>query len=147
MLVLALTSRDIDNAIFKVASVLQVPVLVLALVALAAIIFELGTFGVEIRSRRARRVDIASATASARRALLANDEDAARHAVAGLARSGPMARALSTIVFYARVPGGDHSLSKALADFDIQSQGRLARTRLLVRAGPALGLMGTLIPL
>lgn len=147
MLVLALTSHDIDNAIFKVASVLQVPVLVLALVALAAIIFELGTFGVEIRSRRARRVDIASATASARRALLANDEDGARHAVAGLARSGPMARALSTIVFYARVPGGDHSLSKALADFDIQSQGRLARTRLLVRAGPALGLMGTLIPL
>ena len=95
MLVLALTSHDIDNAIFKVASVLQVPVLVLALVALAAIIFELGTFGVEIRSRRARRVDIASATASARRALLANDEDGARHAVAGLARSGPMARALS----------------------------------------------------
>jgi biopolymer transport protein ExbB/TolQ len=147
MLVLALTSHDIDNAIFKIASVLQVPVLVLALVALAAIIFELGTFAVEIRSRRARRVDLASATSNARRALLENDEDAARHAVAGLARSSPMARALSTIVSSARVPGGDHSLGKALADFDIQSQGRLARTRLLVRAGPALGLMGTLIPL
>jgi biopolymer transport protein ExbB/TolQ len=147
MLVLALTSHDIDNAIFKIAAVLEVPVLVLALVALATIIFELGTFAVEIQSRWRRRVDLVSATAGSRRALLADDEAGARHAVSGLARSGPMARALSTIVSYARVPGGDHNLGKALADFDIQSQARLARTRLLVRAGPALGLMGTLIPL
>jgi biopolymer transport protein ExbB/TolQ len=147
MLVLALTSNDIDNAIFKIAAALEVPVLVLALVALAAIIFELGTFAVELRARVQRKVDLETATASSRRALLAGDEAAARSAVAGLARSGPMARALSVIVTYARVPGGDHRLSKALADFDIQSQSRLARTRLLVRAGPALGLMGTLIPL
>ncbi len=147
MLVLALTSHDIDNAIFKIAGALEVPVLVLALVALAAIIFELGMFGVEIRSRLGRRVDLAAATAAARRALLADDEEGARHAAAGLARNAPMARALSTIVSYARLSGGDHGLAKALADFDLQSQGRLARTRLLVRAGPALGLMGTLIPL
>ncbi len=147
MLVLALTSHDIDNAIFKIAAVLQVPVLVAALVALAAIIFELGTFAVELRSRSRRRADLETATANSRRALLASDEDAARHAVAGLARSGPMARALAIIVTHARVPGGDHRLAKALADFDIQSQSRLARTRLLVRVGPALGLMGTLIPL
>ena len=38
-------------------------------------------------------------------------------------------------------------MAKALADFDYASLRRLERTRLLVRAGPALGLMGTLIPL
>jgi biopolymer transport protein ExbB/TolQ len=58
-----------------------------------------------------------------------------------------MVQALSVIVPHARIPGGDHRLSKALADFDFDAQRRLARTRLLVRAGPALGLMGTLIPL
>jgi biopolymer transport protein ExbB/TolQ len=34
-----------------------------------------------------------------------------------------------------------------LADFELHVQRRLDRTRMLVRAGPALGLMGTLIPL
>jgi biopolymer transport protein ExbB/TolQ len=38
-------------------------------------------------------------------------------------------------------------MAKSLADFDLRSLRRLERTRLLVRAGPALGLMGTLIPL
>jgi biopolymer transport protein ExbB/TolQ len=35
----------------------------------------------------------------------------------------------------------------ALARFELAVQRRLDRTRLLVRAGPAIGLMGTLIPL
>jgi hypothetical protein len=58
-----------------------------------------------------------------------------------------MARSLSVIVSHARVPAGEHRIRKALADFDLGAQQRLNRTRLLVRAGPALGLMGTLIPL
>src|SRR6201997_2574005 len=58
-----------------------------------------------------------------------------------------MARTLAFIIAHARTPEGDHQVNKALADFDFDSQRRLARTRLLVRAGPALGLMGTLIPL
>ncbi len=44
-------------------------------------------------------------------------------------------------------PGADNRIAKDLADFDFGRQRRLERTRLLVRAGPALGLMGTLIPL
>ena len=43
--------------------------------------------------------------------------------------------------------GHDDRLAKQLADFDFGSLRRLERTRMLVRAGPALGLMGTLIPL
>ena len=58
-----------------------------------------------------------------------------------------MAATLAFIVEHARTDRGDHQLNKALADFDFDAQRRLGRTRMLVRAGPALGLMGTLIPL
>ena len=58
-----------------------------------------------------------------------------------------MSATLDFIVEHARTSGGEHQLNKALADFDFDSQRRLSRTRMLVRAGPALGLMGTLIPL
>jgi biopolymer transport protein ExbB/TolQ len=143
----ALSTHGIDNAIFRIADALEVPVLLLALLALAVVIFELGTFIVEVRSRRGRRVDLDGAANGTRKALLAGDINGASRAAAGVARSGPMAQALSVIVAHARIPGGDHRLSKALADFDFDAQRRLARTRLLVRAGPALGLMGTLIPL
>jgi biopolymer transport protein ExbB/TolQ len=58
-----------------------------------------------------------------------------------------MAGTLAFIIEHAGTPGSEHLLNKALADFDFDAQRRLARTRMLVRAGPALGLMGTLIPL
>lgn len=143
----ALSTHGIDNIIFRVADVLEVPVLVLALLALALVIFELGMFLVEVRARWGRKVDLETTAAATRKALLAGDVEGASRAAAGVARSGPMAKALSVIVSHARIPGGDHRLNKALADFDFDAQRRLARTRLLVRAGPALGLMGTLIPL
>jgi biopolymer transport protein ExbB/TolQ len=83
----------------------------------------------------------------ARSALLNNDRPAAVRAVHDVARSPAMASTLDYIVEHARTPDGDHQLNKALADFDFDAQKRLGRTRMLVRAGPALGLMGTLIPL
>jgi biopolymer transport protein ExbB/TolQ len=144
----ALSSHDVDNAIFRVASVLQVPVLIAALLALAAVIYELGSYLVELRSRRGRRFSALSAGADlARTALTGDDRPAAAAAVHGLARSPAMAATLDFIVEHARTSGGEHQLNKALADFDFDAQRRLSRTRMLVRAGPALGLMGTLIPL
>lgn len=145
----ALTSHGIDNAIFHVADALEVPVLVLALVALGLVIFELGMFAVELRSRwgRGRSAGLERTTGRVRKELLAGDTDAAGRTASRLARSGAMSSVLSVIVSRARLPGGEHQMSKALADFDFDAQRRLARTRLLVRAGPALGLMGTLIPL
>ena len=38
-------------------------------------------------------------------------------------------------------------MAKILADFDLGSLRKLERTRMMVRFGPAIGLMGTLIPL
>jgi biopolymer transport protein ExbB/TolQ len=144
-LTFAFSSNGIDQAIFHVANALQIPVLILALGALAMIVFELGAFAVEVRGRRQRHFDALLAAADqARAALNANNRPAAEAAVSGLARSTAMAGTLRFIVDHA---ASDNQLNKALADFDFDSQRRLGRTRMLVRAGPALGLMGTLIPL
>jgi biopolymer transport protein ExbB/TolQ len=144
----ALTTHDIDDVIFHVASVLQIPVLILALLALALVIFELGSYLVEVAGRRKRQFQTLSDGADrARSALLEGDRSAAEQAVSAIPRSAAMAGTLAFIIAHARTAEGDHQLNKALADFDFDSQRRLGRTRLLVRAGPALGLMGTLIPL
>jgi biopolymer transport protein ExbB/TolQ len=146
--IFALTTHDIDEVIFHVASILQIPVLILALLALALVIFELGSYLVEVAGRRQRRFQTLSEGADrARSALLAGDRAGAERAISAVPRSAAMASTLTFIIAHARTPEGDHQLNKALADFDFDSQRRLARTRLLVRAGPALGLMGTLIPL
>jgi len=145
---LALSSQDIDSAIFHVSSVLEVPVLIFALLALALIVFELGSFAIELRRRRRRRfAPLSTGVREARRAILEGDRRAAAGALGGVARSSAMADTLAFIVAHARTDGSDYELNKALADFDFTSRRRLDRTRLLVRAGPALGLMGTLIPL
>ncbi|MFZ0041506.1 MAG: MotA/TolQ/ExbB proton channel family protein [Solirubrobacteraceae bacterium] len=144
----ALSTHDIDEAIFHIASALEVPVLILALLALAAVIFELGRFGVELYGRSRRSFAALSLAAEgARQAVLAGDRPAAEQAVRDVERSTQMTHTLEFIVEHAGEPGAEHQINKALADFDFDSQRRLARTRLLVRAGPALGLMGTLIPL
>jgi len=143
-----LSSNGIDQAIFHVASALEVPVLILALLALAVVIFEVGSYAVEQTRRRRRRFDeLQRAAADARRALGEHDRSKAMAAVSGIARSPAMAGTLAFIIEHAGKPGSEHQLNKSLADFDFDAQRRLTRTRMLVRAGPALGLMGTLIPL
>jgi biopolymer transport protein ExbB/TolQ len=112
------------------------------------VIFELGSYAIELRGRRRRRFsELAEGADQARAALQADDRGGAAQAVRKVARSSAMAGTLSFIIQHARRDGADHQINKALADFDFDAQRRLARTRLLVRAGPALGLMGTLIPL
>ena len=144
----ASVTHRIEQAIFDVAQALEVPVLILALAALAAVLFELGAFGVELRTRRRRHFPTLEATAAhARVAVEEDDRTLAKSELAGVAWSAAMAQTLDTIGETAGTAGADTRLAKALADFDFDSERRLARTRLLVRGGPALGLMGTLIPL
>ncbi len=144
----ALSTNSIDQAIFHVASALEVPVLILALLALALVIYELGSYLIELRGRSRRRFETLRTSAEqARKAVLENDRPAATAAAGAIARSPAMSATLAFILQNARTDGADHQLGKALADFDFDAQRRLARTRMLVRAGPALGLMGTLIPL
>jgi biopolymer transport protein ExbB/TolQ len=141
-------THAIEQAIFDISRWLEVPVLILTLLALAAVIVELGAFAVELRSRQRRHFPtLATSAAAARASVDVGDRKAAAVDLQPVAWSASMAGTLDTIAEYAGLPGGDTRLAKALADFDFDAQRRLARTRLLVRAGPALGLMGTLIPL
>lgn len=141
-------SHDIYQAIFKAASVLEIPVVLLALLSLAVVVFELGAFGIELFAHRKRRfVALSMAAESARIAIDKGDRKSAARDLSALAWSPAIAQALDAFADGAGKPGADTRLAKELADFDFGRQKRLGRTRLLVRTGPALGLMGTLIPL
>jgi biopolymer transport protein ExbB/TolQ len=148
MLPVALSTHSVDDVIFHVAAALQVPVLLLALAALALVIYELGAFAVELRRRGRRKVDALDAAAQQALAALAiGNRIAASASLRTVAWSADMAATLALIAERAGQPAAEPRIAKALADFDFGAEKRLEKTRLLVRAGPALGLMGTLIPL
>jgi biopolymer transport protein ExbB/TolQ len=113
------------------------------------VLFDLGAFFVELNRRRGtgRRRYVQDAAASARQALSVNDAAAAQMALMPLASSAQMADALVNLVDGHNEPGIQDRRAKALADFDLTSLRKLERSRMLGRFGPALGLMGTLIPL
>lgn len=141
-------SDTIYDIIFRVAEVLELPVVILTLLALAAALVEVGAFIVEMVKRRGRTFgQLAKAGASARRAVDDQRYDEARALLQTVAWSAPVGTAFAVLVDAVSKPGADTRIAKELADFDFGRQARLSRTRLLVRLGPALGLMGTLIPL
>jgi biopolymer transport protein ExbB/TolQ len=138
-----------SDVIFELAEALRVPVLVLTLLALAAVLLELGSFIVELLRRRRRDfIRLRSVADEARTALIERgDQASARESLAQVAWSAGMGRVLAFLVGQFGRPDGEALMAKSLADYDFGAMRRLERTRLLVRAGPALGLMGTLIPL
>ena len=58
-----------------------------------------------------------------------------------------MEEALAGVLEQVGRPDAETRIAKHLAEYDYRSLRRLERSRILVRMGPALGLMGTLIPL
>jgi len=138
----------VTDLVFELAEALETPVLVLTGLALTAVLIELGGFAVELLRRRRRDfLRLRTVTEEARRALSERDYVRARDTLRQVAWSEPMARTLAFFVSEWGRPDSETMLAKALADHDFRAMRRLERTRLLVRAGPALGLMGTLIPL
>jgi biopolymer transport protein ExbB/TolQ len=129
------------EALARIASSLRIPVLILALLVLLVCAVEVGRFATELYSRtRAGR----GALRSLARLLVANPAQAA-----ALSARAPSAFAREALLEIARaILAGEHDGAEhALADYELAVQRRLDHTRILVRAGPALGLMGTLIPL
>lgn len=139
----------IEEILFELANALRIPVFVAAIAALVFVLFDLGAFFVELSRRRrgGRGEEMQEATQAARQALAAQDNAAAQYALLPLASSAQMADTLVTLVDGHDQPGIHDRRAKALADFDLGSLRKLERSRMLVRFGPALGLMGTLIPL
>jgi biopolymer transport protein ExbB/TolQ len=129
----------IAEALARVAEALHVPVLVLALAALLGCALEVGRFGVEIWKRT--RSHGATLQTLAKHAV--EQPDRARF----LAPRAPSRVAAHAVIALARAASGGTDSEAALADYELAVQRTLDRTRILVRAGPALGLMGTLIPL
>jgi biopolymer transport protein ExbB/TolQ len=132
---------SIAEALARIASALRTPVLVLALLVLLICAVETGRFATELWSRtRAGRGALRTLT----RQVIADPGQAA-----ALARRAPTSFAGEALVQIARaiLAGESAGIEHALADYELAVQRRLERTRILVRAGPALGLMGTLIPL
>jgi biopolymer transport protein ExbB/TolQ len=141
-------SDKIYDIIFRVAEVLELPVVILTLLALATVLVEVGAFLTELVKRRGRTFSaLAKAGASARRAVDDNRMDEASALLQTVAWSSAVGKAFRVLVDAVAKPGAETRINKELADFDFGRQARLGRTRLLVRLGPALGLMGTLIPL
>lgn len=137
-----------EDVIFDVTDALRVPVLVLALAALAVVLVEFGALVAElVRRRRPDPLKLEQAIDGATGALARKDPATAVSTLGGVSTGAAMHASLLRIVRFAQQPDGENGVAKALADFDLLSLKRLERTRLLVRAGPALGLMGTLIPL
>ena len=138
-----------SEVIFEVAEALRVPVLILTVLALCVVLVELGGFAVELLRRRRRDLQQLRTVTEETRRLLAEGKgaDQAEKTVDRVAWSASMGRTLRLLVGEWGKPDAESMMGKALAEHDFGSLRRLERTRLLVRAGPALGLMGTLIPL
>jgi biopolymer transport protein ExbB/TolQ len=138
---IASASGAVADALARIASALQLPVLVVALLALLVCALESGRFAAEWLAR-ARAGKGALSTLLER--ALAQPERAA-----AMADAAPSAAASATLLGLARAALADEpqGVEQTLADYELAVQRRLDRTRILVRAGPALGLMGTLIPL
>jgi biopolymer transport protein ExbB/TolQ len=140
--VIPLAAADgVAEALARIASSLRIPVLILALLVLLICAVEVGRFATELWSRaRAGR----GALQTLARRVIADPGHAAT-----LSRSAPSPFAGEALVQIARAILTDEQagIEYALADYELAVQRRLDHTRILVRAGPALGLMGTLIPL
>jgi biopolymer transport protein ExbB/TolQ len=132
---------DLGDALAHIAQALQVPVLIASILLLMACAIELGRFTTEsYRRRRTPRGRLRAISAQ----VLAQPGFA--RAVSDAAPSAIAAQAVRDLGIAATI-GRPNAIEHALADYELAVQRRLDRTRLLVRGGPALGLMGTLIPL
>jgi biopolymer transport protein ExbB/TolQ len=132
---------DLGDGLAQIATALRVPVLIAAIAVLLLCALELGRFGAEWWRRRVRTraFDLRELTARA----IADPAHADHYAA-----MAPGSLAAGAVVGIAS--GGTiapRATEHALARYELAVQRRLDRTRLLVRAGPAIGLMGTLIPL
>jgi biopolymer transport protein ExbB/TolQ len=139
---------SVEQLLYDVSDVLRIPVLILAVIALVVVIVEAGSLLTEMRRRRYRSlVRLEAAVESCRAALAAGQPTEALRALRPFAWNPLMEEAFGGIVEQIGRPDAEARIAKRLAEYDYRSLRRLERTRILVRMGPALGLMGTLIPL
>jgi biopolymer transport protein ExbB/TolQ len=137
----ATLGEGLGDALAQIATALRVPVLLAAILALLVCAFEAGRYATErLRRFRVRGIDLGDQVRHG-----AADPANLRH-YAGLAPT-PFAETALLAIVAAVANRESEGIERALVEYELTVQRRLDRTRILVRAGPALGLMGTLIPL
>jgi biopolymer transport protein ExbB/TolQ len=138
----------IDELLFSISEALLWPVLVAAVFGLAWAIVETGILLAEIWRRRWRSISaLEGAVERAGAGLARGDAFGAISELSLVSWNRPMQETMEAIVTQRPLPDAETRIAKRMADYDYRSLRRLERTRILVRFGPALGLMGTLIPL
>lgn len=134
----------VTDAVNEVAKGLRYPVLILALLALALVAYELGRLAVEALQRSQRSKEpFDQLSRRAQHTAWAGDSAGAQAILNEYAYNSALKQAAVSTMF-AQNPV---DAQRSLVDYDLYVSKRLDRVRLLVRSGPALGLMGTLIPL
>jgi biopolymer transport protein ExbB/TolQ len=134
-------AAGIAEVLARIASSLRTPVLILALLVLLVCAIEVGRFATELWTRaRAGRLALRTLT---RQVVV----DPGRAATLSRRAPSPFVAVALLDIARAILAGEPVGIEHALADYELAVQRRLDHTRILVRAGPALGLMGTLIPL
>lgn len=127
--------EGLQATIYGVATAMLYPVLLLEVIALVLVSFEAGRFTLEYfrRWRARRRLEVETMQVDGGpQVLQAFGPSPVALRVSRSLGTGELTRS---------------RVLKALADGEIEASRRLERTRVLVRVGPMLGLMGTLIPI
>ena len=132
--------------IYVIATALFYPAVLALLILLLYVVFEAGRFTIEwFRRRGRRRLDV---QALAKTAQESRDKE-------GFAKAVEQMSVFSTSTLWPLLQSEISGVSdltrnralKALADAELYATKRLEGTRLLIRVGPLLGLMTTLIPI
>lgn len=130
----------LENGLFALGQVLRFPVMVLLWSAVLLVLFQAGATLVEWMARRREQQGF-----DLKRWLLQGPvlmADAARRATLPLA-----VRALLGDIFARREELQQGGLENLVAEHESRARRTLAGPRALVRVGPSLGLLGTLIPM
>ncbi len=141
--------NGLQELIYDIARVLLWPVLIAAVLCLIWVLVELGFFLYELYLRFRYR-DIEALEARALRARKAFEDGKPRTAYRYLQENNYsliVARFLFDLIRNYQTQRLAAKPLKLLQDYEFYTIKRLERTRILVRIGPMLGLMGTLIPL
>jgi biopolymer transport protein ExbB/TolQ len=149
-LIIATTlARGIEQAIYDISRLLLYPVLIAALFCLCWAIVEVGWFLYELYLRLRYR-DLEALEIRALKARDAFAKGQPRRAYKYLQEntySTVVARFLFDLIRNYQTERIAEKPLKLLQEYEFYTVKRLEKTRILVRVGPMLGLMGTLIPL
>jgi biopolymer transport protein ExbB/TolQ len=149
VIIAATLAHDIQRAIYEISRILLYPVLVAALFCLCWAIVEVGWFLYELYLRLRYR-DLEALEIRALKARDAFAKGQPRRAYKYLQEntySTVVARFLFDLIRNYQTERIAEKPLKLLQEYEFYTVKRLEKTRILVRVGPMLGLMGTLIPL